>query len=85
MNKQDVLDAGFVPYTGTDYNSGDLYIKPINGLGWNLGIDILNKECFYFECNRPTAFPYPIPARIITKFKYPPSIDELNRIFNSIL
>lgn len=85
MTKQEVLDSGFVAYTGTDAHDRDLYIKPTNGLGWNLGIDFLNKECFYFEAERTTAFPYPVPARIIMKFKYPESVDELNKIYSNIL
>jgi hypothetical protein len=82
----EILGMGFVPYTGGPVRgeTKDFYIKPINNLGWNLGIDVQNKKCFYFEGDRPSAFPYPIPATVITCFTYPESIVELENILHSL-
>jgi hypothetical protein len=87
VTKKEALSLGFVPYTGGAISGNefkDIYIKSIDGLGWNLGIDFSVSAFFYFEGARSTAVPYPIPARIISYFNFPKSEQEIKNIFYSI-
>jgi hypothetical protein len=87
VTKKQVLSLGFVPYIGGPISGNDfkeIYTKPVDGLGWNLGIDFAVKAFFYFEGDRSTALPYPIPAKIIQYYQFPKSEETIRDIFRSI-
>ncbi len=87
MTREELLKHGFREIDGIGRRDKGrvLFFRSISGgLGFNFGIDLKNEQCFTFEGDRSTAFPYPIDAVINQYFTYPKDIQSLDDIFKSI-
>ena len=87
MDKATLIENGFQKLVGCSLAADNIgiYARTINGLGFNLGIDMLNKKCFSFDGDRPDAVPYPIPARIVQFFRYPENEESLKSIVEVVM
>ena len=64
--------------------SSDFYFKPTDCLGYSLGIDLVNRSCFHFECAVPSRHPYPSQAHVHVHLAFPESLDDVRSIFYAL-